>query len=374
MKIVNLVLNNFIQDSRVLKTSRSLINMGFDVKVVALHDSNLPIFEQFEGINIHRIPLKSRSWSKIKFIQFFKLFELIIRFISKYRSVSVLHCNDLSALLIGFLTKLTNTKLKIVYDSHEFAINDKPNQAKYSIKINYFLEKFLIRFADVVIVVSESIAIEYSRLYKIPTPHIVLNCPIFKEQEKNNLFREKFNLRNDQIIFLYQGVLSRGRGLEILLQAFKDFNSEEYVLVCMGYGPLENFVQEEAEKYPNIFFQPAVSPDLLLKYTSSADFGISFIEDACLSYRYCLPNKMFEYLMAGLPIITSNLYEMKHFVETEGVGIVAKENTVQGFINAVEVSLEQDYQAIQRNVYKTRKKYCWEEQELVLDKVFHGFF
>ena len=79
--------------------------------------------------------------------------------------------------------------------------------------------------------------------------------------------------------------------------------------------------------YKNIYFHKAVSPDVLLDYTSSADFGISTIEDSCLSYRYCLPNKMFEYLMAGIPVIVSNLYEMKRLVESNMVGTVAKENT-----------------------------------------------
>ena len=252
MKIVNLVLNNFVQDSRVLKTSKSMINNGFNAQVVALHDSSLPIFEQLEGIDVHRIALKSRKWPKIKFVQFFKLFEYIIRFISKYRSVSVLHCNDLNALMIGFLTKLTHPKLKLIYDSHEFAINDKPNQTKYSIKIRYLLEKFLIKFADVVIVVSESIANEYSRLYKIPKPHTVLNCSIYKEQEKKDIFRQMFNLRNDQIIFLYQGGLSEGRGVEILLEAFTDLDSDRNVLVCMGYGPLERLVQDRNEWFSRI--------------------------------------------------------------------------------------------------------------------------
>ncbi|MBF4328677.1 glycosyltransferase, partial [Vibrio anguillarum] len=113
------------------------------------------------------------------------------------------------------------------------------------------------------------------------------------------------------------------------------------VLVCMGYGPLEALIQEKAHQQSTIFFHPAVTPDVLLNYTSSADYGVSFIEDSCLSYRYCLPNKMFEYLMAGLPVLTSNLFEMKRLVEIEGVGIVAEENTVEGFRKAIELSLNQ---------------------------------
>ncbi|AYA41574.1 glycosyltransferase [Xenorhabdus nematophila] len=75
--------------------------------------------------------------------------------------------------------------------------------------------------------------------------------------------------------------------------------------------------------------------------------------------------------MAGLPVLTSNLYEMKSLVETENVGIVATENTVQGFKNAINTSLQLNYSQLQNNVYKTRNKYCWEQQEKTLYEIYH---
>lgn len=359
MKIANLVLNNFINDSRVLKTSRTLLNSGYDVCVVALHDADLKENETTRGVSVHRIKLVSRAWSKHKIIQVFKLLEFIGRFVLRYRKLDVLHCNDLNGLFVGFCCKLTRAKITIIYDSHEFAINDVPHQSARSIKFKKMLEGFLIKFAHSVINVSDSIANEYSRLYNIPKPHLVLNCPAYHEQTKRNLFRENLGIRADQTIFLYQGGLSKGRGIELLLEAFSDLNTDKNVLVCMGYGPLESLIQEKAQQQNTIFFHPAVSPDVLLNYTSSADYGILFYEDTCLNHRYCSPNKIFEYLMAGLPVLTSNLFEMKRLVETEGVGIVAEENTVEGFRNAVEASLSQDYDAIQKNVFAARKKYCW---------------
>ena len=76
--------------------------------------------------------------------------------------------------------------------------------------------------------------------------------------------------------------------------------------------------------------------------------------------------------MAGLPVLTSNLLEMKRLVENESVGIVAKENTVESFKDAIENSLKQKYAVIRANVYAARKKYCWEEQEKVLFKVYEN--
>lgn len=294
---------------------------------------------------------------------------LIWSAVRRYRKSDMCHCNDLKALPVGLLIKLFGKNVKVIYDCHEYEAGG------YGLKViqktlKKFLERFLIRYADEVITVSDSIADEYARLYSIPKPHLVLNCPAYKEQEKKHLFHENLPIRDDQTIFLYQGGLSKGRGIEIVLEAFSDLDSDKNVLVCMGYGPLESLIKEKSKLSSNIYFHPAVSPDVLLRFTSSADYGISFIEDACLSYRYCLPNKMFEYLMAGLPVLTSNLYEMKRLVETEGVGIVAVDNTVAGFKKAVTASLEQDYAEIQKHVYEVRKQYCWEEQEKVLKEIY----
>lgn len=372
VKIINLVLNDFTNDSRVLKTSQSLQRMGHNVTVVAMHNTGLKTEEFVNGVEVHRIYLRSRAWSKNKIIQILKFMEFVARFVVHYRRSEVLHCNDLNALMVGVACKFFNKKIKIIYDSHEFAINDRPHQSPLSIRLHYWLENILIRFAICVINVSDSIANEYARLYKIEKPFLVLNCPEYKEQDRNDIFRKDFNIRVDQKIFLYQGGLSRGRGIEILLDAFATLPSDAAVLIFMGYGPLQALIQERASKSEKIFFHPAVNPDVLLNFTSSADYGILFYEDTCLNHRYCSPNKIFEYLMAGIPVLTSNLFEMKRLVLAEGVGIVAAENTIQGFRSAVMDLMEMPYATLCENVYSARKKYCWEMQEIVLQEVYGG--
>lgn len=370
MKIINIVLNDFTNDSRVLKTSKSLINMGFDVKVIAMHSHNLKINETVEGVQVDRIHLVSRQWPKNSLIQILKFIEFIYKVVTRYRDVQIMHCNDLNGLLVGVICKITKPKLLLIYDSHEFAINDKPHQHKISIFFHYILEKILIKFPKHVINVSESIANEYERIYKIKKPFLILNCPNYRKQEKRNIFRNTFEIEEDKKIFLYQGALSIGRGIEILLKAFAESPSQDSVIVFMGYGSLQQLVENYATKYKNIFFHPAVSYNVLLDYTSSADYGISFGEDCCLSYRYSLPNKMFEYVMAGIPVLTSNLVEMRRFVENEGVGISAENNTIEGFRCAISEILKINYKNLSINVLEAQKKYCWEVQEDVLRKVY----
>ncbi len=370
-KIVSIVLNNFKNDSRVLKENISLQNAGYAVKVVALHEEPLKEFDEVQNIPVHRVKLKSREWSKNKAMQLLKYFEFIYRVVKQYKYSDILHCNDLNTLPIGvIIKKFFNKNVKIVYDAHEYEINDRPNESKYSIKIKYFLEKRLIKYADKVMTVSDAIANEYVKLYGIPKPALVLNTPPYTNIEKKDIFRETLNISADKTIFLYQGGLSKGRGIEILLDTFKNIDNEKVVVVFMGYGTLEENVIAVAKEYKNIYFHKAVSSDVLLSYTCSADFGILFYENNCLNHYLCSPNKMFEYLMAEIPVIVSNLYEMKRLVENNSIGVVAKDNTSDGLKEAIQKSVKLDKEELNKNILKVKEIYNWEEQEKVLLKVY----
>jgi len=370
-KVISIVLNNFTNDSRVLKENISLKNAGYEVKVVALHEEILKEFDRVQGISVHRIKLKSRGWSKNKMVQLFKYFEFIYRVVGAYKNSDIIHCNDLNTLPIAVIIKIFfNKKVKVVYDAHEYEINDKPNEYKYRIKIKYFLEKRFIKYADRVMTVSDAIANEYVKLYGIKKPALVLNTPPYTRIEKKDIFRETLNIAKDKIIFLYQGGLSRGRGIEILLDTFRSIDYTKSVIVFMGYGPLEKLIQKDVKEYSNIYFHKAVTPDVLLNYTSSADFGILFYENSCLNHYYCSPNKMFEYLMAEIPVIVSNLYEMKRLVTRNNIGVVAQENTPNGLNEAIKKAVELDKVELQKNIQKLKKVYNWEEQEKVLLKVY----
>ena len=369
-KVISIVLNNFKNDSRVLKENISLQNAGYDVKVVALLESGVDEYEIVENISVHRVKLISKDWSKNIVIQLVKYCEFLYRVIKEYKDADILHCNDLNALPIGFIVKkFYNKDIKVVYDAHEYEteINGLHGVQKTIVKK---LEKFLIKYADEVICVSDAIATEYVKLYGIKKPSLVLNTPPYKEIKKKDLFRKDLNIGKDKTIFLYQGSISRGRGVEIVIESFKAIEDTNAVILFMGYGELEEYVKEIAKKQKNIYFYPAVSPEVLLDYTSSADFGISTIEDTCLSYRYCLPNKMFEYMMADIPLIVSNLPEMKRVVEQNRVGVVAKENTPEGLKEAIKEAINLDKEELYQNIRKVKEVYNWQEQERVLLDVY----
>ncbi len=311
-KIANLVFNPFTHDARVLKTTTSLVNNGYIVEVIAHGNKGLSNSEERENYIVRRFSYFDRTVTKSIFSKLRIYFKYMLKSIQHCKQFDFLHCNDLNTLPIAFVIKVFyNKEVKVIYDAHEYETEVDGLRGLKKAFTKWF-ESFLIKYADKVINVSDAIANEYVKLYGIEKPTLVLNTPPYKKIIKKDIFRDTFNIRKEQTIFLYQGGLSTGRGIEVLLDTFKLLWDEKKkakscpVIVFMGYGELEEKIQEQAENYKNIYFHQAVNPDVLLDYTNSADFGISMIEDTCLSYRYCLPNKIFEYLMAEIPVIVSN--------------------------------------------------------------------
>ena len=369
VKVANFVFNSFLNDSRVLKESLSLVNDGYEVSVVAHHDKGLEREEKRESLSIRRVAYLDRTLTTGKLAKLKAYLNYLAESIAYAKEFDILHCNDINTLPIGvIIKKFYNNNAKIVYDAHEYETETYALRGVQK-KITKSMEKFLIKYADSVITVSDSIANEYSRLYGIEKPSLVLNTPAYKEVKKQDKFREAFDIKG-KTIFLYQGGLTKNRGIELLIEVFKKINDDESIMVFMGYGDLEGLIIDATKENENIYFHEAVSPEVLLEYTVSADFGISTIEDSCLSYRYCLPNKLFEYMMAEVPLIVSNLPEMRKVVEENGIGVMVEEESVDGTISAIKKALLLDKEEIGKNLKKVKSIYNWEEQEKVLLKVY----
>jgi len=368
-RVASLVFNSFINDSRVLKEGVSLLKHGYEVEIIAHHDKNLEKEEYQEGLLIKRLAYLDRTVTKSKPAKLKAYLSFIKESVNYCKNFDILHCNDINMLPIAVIIKKYYKKdIKIVYDAHEYETETYALNGIQK-KITKLSEKFLIKYADKVITVSDAIANEYVKLYAIEKPTLVLNAPAYKEVKTDDKFREAFGIEG-KTIFLYQGGLGKNRGIELLLEVFRNMENRESIMVFMGYGDLEALIIKNAKENDNIFFHKAVSPTVLLDYTVSADFGIATIEDSCLSYRYCLPNKLFEYIMAEVPVIVSNLPEMSKIVNENHVGVVLKEETLQGVTEAIKEAVSLDKQKINKNLKKLKEIYNWEAQEHVLVKLY----
>ncbi len=374
-KVVLVVLNDFTHDNRVLKEATSLSNNGYDVSVCALHEKHLQVFEEIGKIKVFRLKLKSRNISKSKIVRAVKYFEFMFRFARKFKKTDIIHCNDLNTLPFALFLKIFyNKRLKVVYDAHEHETQREYNSVGLIHKIYFKTEKFLIKYANVVITVSPSIAKEYAEDYNLSNVYLVHNCPHFQETTKQDLFRKELGISSKSKIFIYQGGLSEGRGLLQIIDAFKQIENRnnkipKHVIIFMGYGPMEEKIKTLAGKHNTIFYFPPQKQEDLIKYTNSADWGIIFNKNISKNHYYSLPNKLFESIMADLPIIATPLLELSNIINENKIGIIAKDFSTEALVEAIQ---ETNNAQINKDSFKTLKqKYNWESQEKILLEAYN---
>ena len=339
-----------------------------------MHEDELKTEEKISNkIFLKRFKLKTRGFSKSFPIQIIKYIEFLIKVLIFYKNkkIKIVNAHSLALLPLCYLFKLIYGA-KLIYDTHELETERNGLQG-FKKKINKWIEFLLIKKIDHIFVVSENIADWYKKTYNISRPTVVLNSPRVAQIKKTNYFRNYLNLHQDQIIILYQGGLVEGRGIDLLLDAFKKRTNNRVVIIFMGYGELENKIRSLSKSYNNIFFHEAVSPDVVLSYTASADVGVALIENTCLSYNFCMPNKLFEYAMSGLPVIVSDMVEMSNFVKTHQMGITIMNDTAENVNFSIDKLLSMDLNKLKQNAKKAALSNSWESQEKKMNSVYQKF-
>ncbi|MFM1933111.1 MAG: hypothetical protein RL226_2414 [Bacteroidota bacterium] len=368
LKVANVVLNNFTTDNRVYKIARTLLENNYDLTVVALLKGNVPASEIKDGVPVQRIALKTMTLPEGTLFGLIKFMEIIYKVVRDYRSYDIWHCNDIEAFGIGVVAKFFRPKLKLVYDCHEFE-GERNGRSKLERWLVRRFESLFIHKAEEVITVSPSIAQAYKDRYGVKDVWLVRNVPHqMGEAPKKNLFREKFNIPAHERIFLYQGAFTYNRGLEEAVEAFEGISGAH--LVCMGYGVFLDKVLAAAERCPNIHYMPAVPYNQVLEHTASADVGLLSVRPTCLSYLYCLPNKLFEYIQAGIPIVSNNLPDCRTLIEQYQIGWVLDEYTPESIRNKVEELRDADISVFASGLKRAASELMWEVEERALVAVY----
>ena len=240
----------------------------------------------------------------------------------------VVHAHDLYTLLAGYLIA-RRTGAKLIYDSHELEIGRNGNFSVWELWMRARTERFLINKADAVITVCDSIADYLAQLYNIPRPTVIHNAPSVKAVKKGAPdVRSRLGLSKKTPIALYVGSVTINRGLEECVQALP--YAKGVHLVCVGprRKPTEEIILAEAERLgvtDRLHLVDPVPHDEVTSFVRTSDVSLITIQDVCLSYRFCFPNKLLESLLTGLPIVVSRLVELERIVEMTGSGVVVNE-------------------------------------------------
>ena len=267
------------------------------------------------GVQVHRV--RSRFADRQGLIQ------RLARFISwswriyrHYRrgEIACINCHSLSAFPLCILLQ-TSTGASLVYDAHELETETHSMQGLRR-WLARMVERLCIHRAKAHVFVNDSIAKWYEQRYGLQGVHVVRNVPPKPESldESGDGLRQVVGLDVDRMVCLHQGLLQPGRGIEVMLEAFKGLGTSHH-LVFLGFGDLVDEIKDHARRFQNIHYHEPVAPERLRSMTRGADIGLHLIPDTCLNHHYCLPNKIFEYSHAGVPFIASDLPEIKAFTQ-----------------------------------------------------------
>lgn len=380
MNIVNLVLNDFTHDNRVLKISELLQSAGHQVTVAAVHRNHLLEREKHAaGFEIHRI----RTFTPSKLLGgAIKWAEFCLRIIWTFRSAEVWHCNDAEAFVIGLVAKTIRPRIRLVYDCHEFESERNGKPAWYNRKVGW-VERRFIRKAEAVLVVSPSIEKAYRERYGrfgLKGIHLVRNVPnraVRTSEPSNSPMRQQLGLKENDFLALYQGKLTWNRGVEELLEMAPHLEEFEIHLAFMGYGELAEKVMATATKNTHVHFIPAVAYADILTYTADADVGLVSVKPTCLSYLYCLPNKLFECIQAGVPVLVNELPDCEEILQRYSIGKSVSGLKPQDWLNAlVEVKTSKiNWKMEARSGFlQAQEDLNWETESLTLVRIYREIF
>jgi glycosyltransferase involved in cell wall biosynthesis len=360
--VVLAVTNDLTGDQRVHKVAISLLKAGAAPVLVGRRlPASKPLARSYQCIRFNLIFRKGPL--------FYLNYNVRLFWFLLFAKADIFVSNDLDTLAAVFLAGRLRGK-KIVYDSHEY-FTEVPElvNRKGVRRIWELLEQLIFPKLTSVYTVNQSIASIYKEKYGTPV-EVIRNLPPASRPEPSPGFLP--GSFDGHPIILYQGAVNVGRGLEEMIKAMELM--PEMRLLIAGDGdirkPLEGLV-EELRLTEHVFFTGMVPFENLCWYTRQALIGISIEQDIGLNYRYALPNKLFDYMQAGLPVLASDLPEIKQVVEEAAFGKV-----VSCFEPAflAETILEMtanpgQMQQWKLNAVKAFPKFTWEKQEPLLIKM-----
>lgn len=358
--------NDLSGDQRVDRVCRTLTEMGFQVLLVGRRlPESQPLAER--PYAIHRMRLIFRK-GPLFYGEYNKRLLLFLLF----RRFDLLLANDLDTLTANRVAGWLRRK-PVVYDSHEYFTEVPELVGRPRIQSFWrWLEKHLVPGVAAACTVSSPIAEVYSRLYGIPFA-VVRNLPFLRKPEKEESVIPE--VHPDLPLIIYQGALNKGRGVEKAILAM-DLLPEAQLAIA-GSGDLEEELQllVAGLHLKNVRFTGKLPPEKLWNLTRQASLGISLEEDLGLSYRYALPNKLFDYIQARIPVVVSDLPEMGRIVKDYDIGLIASSFVPEVLATTFREALFNDVlrQKWAFNLEEAAVELNWDKEKEILMRIFAPF-
>ncbi len=363
------VTNDLVTDQRVRRSCEVLRATGFDVLLVGRRLPGSPPLTP-RGYPMRRMRLLFRRGPL-----FYAEYNVRLFFFLLVRRASLLVANDLDTLPASWLVSRLR-RIPLVYDSHEYFTEVPELRGRFARRVWLAFERRIFPRLTDVITVSDSIAEAYRRRYGV-TVQVVRNLPDRNPADAvTPVSRREAGIPEDKKVVLLQGSgINMARGGEEAVMAMRYV--EEAVLMIVGGGDALPRMKEKVTEEgldDKVIFIPRQPPEKLYAYTVLADVGLTLDKDQSANQRYSLPNKLFDYIHCGVPVLASDLPEVRRIVKDYDVGLVLDEHSAEAIASAINWMLEKDYKKRKKeNLRRAAEVLSWEREKEVLQRIFEKY-
>ncbi len=378
MRILIGILSELSHERRLERMAESLRRAGHELRVTWVDNGTHPPSSAWPKAELIRLPNARAGRRKSYFARFMRQW---YRLLHEERPQAVLAI-DPPALGPAALAK-ARLGYRLIYDSREYYIELPTVRSRPVIRgIWRCIEGYGIRRSDSAFSVCSSIARELERLYGVRNVGVVRNMPGYSYNRDSVHDRRRLQQLlpelGDGPVLLYQGGFWPGYDFAPLLRMLGKLagNAARSQLVLLGDGPGAAALRELRDTLPwkeRVHIPGKVRSDLLPELTRGADLGLIPIPDLGLSYRYILPNKLFEYLQAGLPLLASPLPELQAIIEQRDLGRCVSPQDESALASAVTQLLDPAWRVAREEAFaRAALDLCWEEEESRLLECFRS--
>jgi glycosyltransferase involved in cell wall biosynthesis len=360
------VISDVYTDQRILRTASALSELDYEMIIIGRKTSStIHHLNSYNYVIKHlQLPFKKGVGMYLFFT--IQLFSQLLFFVIKNRKNKILLvANDLDTLLPNYLiSKIFH--LSLIYDSHElFTEVPELQNKKIKKKIWETLEKSIVPKLPFAITVNESIANWYHNKYHIPF-YVIRNVsstpPISTIKSRTDL-----QLPIHKKIIILQGTgINIHRGSEELVDAMQYLN-EKYLLLIIGGGDVINILKQkviELKLHNKVMIKDRMLADELFHYTANADLGISIDKPNNLNYLYSLPNKLFSYIHAHIPILATRLPEIEKIITYYQIGMFIDTHQPEHIAEKIKEALHHpEYPIWKQNTHKAAQDLNWEKEK-----------
>lgn len=366
-RLIISVTSDLVTDQRVHKVAQTLHEDGFDVLLIGR--------KMRKSLPVDKRSYKTRRlapWFN-KTALFYANFSVLLFFDLLFRKADLLLANDLDTLPANYLVSVLK-RIPLVYDSHEYFTGVPELQHRPFVRAVWEgIERFIFPRLNRIYTVNESIAELYRKKYH-KSIQVVRNVPYLLTEQTAPL-----SYPAGRKIIIYQGSgINMNRGAEELVLSMKHLPAEEYMAWMIGGGDVFEKLKLLATEHgvnDRVRFIAKVPFRELRDFTIQAHLGISFDKPTNLNYLYSLPNKIFDYIHAGIPVLCTALPEIKAIVDMYAVGDYIDSHDPQHIaerIRAVFADPER-YLDWKKNAIAASRELCWQHEKKIVSALFKPY-